>query len=214
MKGKKIFFSLLFFTLLFFVGAKETLAAKLYFNPASKDVTTGETFTASVMLDTQGEAASSTDAIVLYDSAKLTVVSASLGDLFANKIQEDYLTTGKVIFRATAPSGSPFTGSGVFAAIQFKAFASGKANVSFQFDPGSTIDSNVGKQGTEGEDILTTVQGAEYSIDYTGTGNGDSGVGGGTTEATQTSTPTAGFVSPTILLASLGFLLLLIPLFI
>lgn len=215
-KTKNILFLATSFILLFFLTPKEAKAASLSLSPATKNVIIGETFTVSVMLDTQGELTSGTDAIILYDAAKLSVVSAVLGDLYTNKVQEDSSTTGKVTFRATAPSGSPFNGSGVLATVQFKAIADGNANVSFDFTLGSTVDSNVGKQGTEGEDILTSATGATYTIGQSSGGDsGVPGVGGGeSTGSGTTTTPVAGFITPTILLAGLGLLLLFLPLFI
>jgi len=212
----KIVFILGFFLFFFFISPKKVRAASLSLNPATKQVGIGESFNVSVILDTQTDQSDGADVIVLYDSAKLTVVAAALGDLYGNKVTEDTTTTGKVIFRATSSAVDSFSGSGIFGIIQFKAIADGTANVSFDFTAGSTTDSNIAYQG---EDLLTTATGASYTV---GEGTGEMmavGVGGATESAvvatpTAESVPVSGIMSPTILLAGLGFLLLLIPLFI
>lgn len=197
MRHLKIFFSLILFAVLLCVSVKDASAAYFSFSPSSKNVTVDETFTVSVLLDTQNQSTDGADAIILYDSGKLSVTAASLGSLYANKVQEDYSTAGKVIFRATSTASSSFTGSGTFATITFKATSDGSANVNFQFTAGSTTDSNVAK---EGSDLLTSVSSATYTISTT------SGTGG-------TTLPETGLITPTILLASLGLLFILAPLF-
>lgn len=195
--SKRAIFLLSLLILLFFGGAKNALAATFSLNPSSKTVSVNETFTVSVLLDTEGQPTDGADAIILYDSGKLSVTSASLGSLYANKVIEDYATAGKVTLRATSTASTSFTGSGTFATIVFKAIADGNANVDFQFTAGSTTDSNVSK---EGSDLLTSVSSGSYTI------NASSGAGG-------TTLPQTGIITPTIFLASLGFLFILVPIF-
>lgn len=197
----KLYLSIFVFSFFFlFFGIKDASAATLSLSPASKQVSVNDTFVVSVMLDTQGETTDGVDAIIFYDSGKLSITSVSLGDLYANKLQEDYSTGGQITLRATSTATTSFTGSGTFATITFKAISDGNANVDFQFTAGSSTDSNVAK---EGQDLLTSVSGAVYTISPSG------GVGGGE----ETTLPETGIITPTILLASLGFLFILAPLF-
>ena len=179
-------------------------AATLSFSPASKSVNTNDTFNVDVILNTGGSDTDGADVIVRYDGNKLSLVSASLGSLYANKLTADTSTSGKITFRATSTEITAFNGTGTFASMTFKAIASGTANVYFDFTAGSTTDSNVAYKGA---DILGSVANASYTI---GTSTSGGTTTGGTTTGGTTSIPVSGTVEPTILLLGGGILLLLL----
>lgn len=178
-------------------------AASLSFSPASQAVTVNNAFDASVVLNTGGSDSDGVDAIVKYDGNKLEVVSATLGDLFANKLVADTSTAGQITFRATTPGETYYNGTGTFATINFKPIAEGTANVYFDFTAGSTTDSNVAYLG---EDILGSVSNASYSV---GQAAQASPAVGGNGTSTSSSVPASGTVEPTIILLAGGVLLIL-----
>jgi hypothetical protein len=205
----KLFFILLivFSVGLFVAAGPVKAAASLSLSPASKSVAVGESFTVDVMLDTKGAETDAADAIILYDSAKLEATAASLGSLYTNKLEENTGVSGKVILRATSSVASDYSGSGTFATITFNALESGTANVSFEFESGSTTDSNVASAGV---DILSSVANGTYTItsggiggtsDDTSTDSGDS--------TTSPQLPETASVGPTIFVTGLGVLAIL-----
>ena len=201
----KLIFVLLIISLggLFVTVSSAMAAASLSLSPASKSAAVNESFTVEVKLDTKGAETDATDAIILYDAVKLTVTSATLGALYANKLEENTNISGKVILRATSSATSSYSGSGTFASIVFKALETGEANVSFEFTSGSTTDSNVASSGV---DILGSVANATYTITSSGIG-GPTSTGSGT--ATGSTLPVTASIGPTFLVFGLGFLAIL-----
>ena len=204
----KLIFVLLIISLggLFVTASSAMAAASLSLSPASKSAVVNESFTVEVKLDTKGAETDATDAIILYDAVKLTVTSATLGALYANKLEENINISGKVILRATSSATSSYSGSGTFASIVFKALETGEANVSFEFTSGSTTDSNVASSGV---DILGSVANATYTITSSGVG-GPTSTGSGT--ATGSTLPVTASIGPTIIVTGLGFLAILVSL--
>lgn len=204
--SKKIFFSFIIIIFVLFVFANQAwAAASLSFSPASKTVALNETFSVDVMLSTGGAETDGTDAIVMYDANKLQVTAASLGNLYANKLIADTSTLGKIVFRATSTADQSYNGTGTFATITFKAYASGTqaAEVYFQFTSGSTTDSNVAYQGS---DLLGSVSNASYTISSAAA----SPAAGGVATSPTPSVPVSGSTTPTIFLLAGGLLLFLL----
>jgi len=196
---RKIF--LLFLFLFFFLKSPVTAlaAATLSFSPATKNVNLNESFNVDVVLTSGGAETDGADVIVQYDGNKLQVLSATLGDLYANKLTADTGTAGRITFRATSASDQRFNGTGVFATINFKAIAQGTANTFFDFTAGKTTDSNVASFGS---DILGSTSGGSYTI-------GSSGVGGTSpAPSSAPSVPVSGTAEPTIFLLFLGLTLI------
>lgn len=197
-QGVKLFLLPLVFLVVLFFPSEAKAAASLSFSPAAKTVVINDSFNVDVILNTGGQQSDGADVIVRYDGNKLTLVSATLGDLYINKLTADTSTAGKVTFRATSSEDQSFTGTGTFATMVFKAAAEGTANLYFDFTSGSTTDSNVAYLGS---DILGSTSNASYTITQSGTGG----------EASAApSIPESGMVSPTILLLAGGLLLLLV----
>jgi hypothetical protein len=203
---KLILVSLIIFLGGLFGAAKSAMAAaSLSLSPASQSVTVGGSLTVNVMLDTKGAETDATDAIILYDASKLEATSATLGSLYANKLEENTSISGKVILRATSSATSNYSGSGTFASIVFSGLSAGEANVSFEFTSGSTTDSNVASAGV---DILGSVADGTYTITSSGIGGtGDTSTDSGT--STTSTLPETASIGPTILVFGFGVLAIL-----
>lgn len=201
---------------LFIFPAKAWAAASLSFSPASQSVTLNNNFNISVILNTGGSDTDGADVIVNYDGNRLQIVSATLGDLYANKLVVDTSTNGKITLRATTTADQSYNGTGTFATLSFKAIAEGTANVYFDFTSGSTTDSNVAYLG---DDLLGSVSNGSYTISQSTTSTTTSSpspgasattsVGGGET-TTDGAVPVSGSVEPTIILLAGGAILLII----
>jgi hypothetical protein len=192
----------LFFCLLAFIffssPTKAWAAATLSFSPATKTVLVNDTFNVDVILNTGGSETDGADVIIRYDGNKLSLISAVLGDLYANKLTSDTSVAGKITLRATSSENASFNGTGTFATLTFKAIAGGTANLYFDFTSGATTDSNVAYQGN---DILGSTSNASYTITTSG-GNGGA--------SASPSLPVSGTTTPTLLVVGSGLLMLIL----
>lgn len=156
-------------------------AATLSVSPASQSVKTGDTFTVTVRLDTQGASIDGVDLRYLNFNSTLLQVRDANASQPGTQITADNLmpitavnsadnTGGKILFSQLAAGGTKYKGSGILATISFKAIAPGTAALTFNHTPKSTTDSNVAASG--GDDLLTAVINGSYTI---------SGAGGKTT---------------------------------
>lgn len=155
------------------VSPATVLAATLSLSPASATFNKGCSYTLDVNLDTGGAETDGTDAILLYDSSKLTGVTINT-DL-TPKIYSDFPgsniddASGKVTVSGLASVSSAFKGKGTMAKVVFTvkdAAATGATIVRFDFDPldkTKTTDSNVVQRGTAA-DILSGVTNGNYTI--------------------------------------------------
>ena len=207
------------FLLAFLVfSARPNLAfagASLSFSPASKSVMIEDNFEIYVVLDTDGVETDGVDLILTYDEMKLAATEAALGDLYDNKINEDFSQPGKIVLQAVSDVGSGFIGTGTVATLNFKAVAGGMAQVSFDMIGESTTDCNV---NSDGEDILASASNGSYTIFPEGVGQGvatASGTPTPTSTGTLTPTPTVpetGFFEPTVIGLGLGVIFIFVAL--
>jgi len=193
-------FGLLFLALSFIICAlsfpvKAEAAAYLSLSPATESVEVGKSFDVDVILNTGGTDTDAADVIINYDSAKLTLTTATLGDLYDNRLVTNTSVAGKVTLRATASAGSSFNGTGNFATLTFTGKATGTASVNFDFSANSTTDSNVAFSGS---DILGSVTNGTYTVVNAGT---LTNVTAATTRVTQ---PVTGGLAPTVTLGIFG----------
>lgn len=134
----------------------------------------GQEFSINVLLGTDNFDTNAADLILFYDPLFLQVVDYSPAagvQVKPGSLYESYpLNTvdpvsGKINVIAfsvisTYNSGS---GTGVLATVTFEPLQVGNTNITFDFTPGETIDSNVAQAGT-GVDILSSVSGASINI--------------------------------------------------
>ena len=190
--------------------------ASLSFSPASKSVMIEDSFEINVVLDTDGVETDGVDLILTYDEMKLAATEAALGDLYDNKINEDFSQPGKIVLQAVSDVGSGFVGTGTVATLNFKAVAGGMAQVSFDMIGESTTDCNV---NSDGEDILASVSNGSYTILPMGIGGVGDATASGTPTPTSTGTltptptvPESGFFEPTVIGLGLGAILIFVAL--
>ncbi len=70
-------------------------------------------------------------------------------------------TTGTIKLGQLSEGGSSFTGKGVLATIHFKALSAGTSYLKFDFNRGSTVDTNAAHRG---KDKLSSVVDAIYTV--------------------------------------------------
>lgn len=162
--------------ILSFPAAALAQTTSLEIDPASGPFNKGCSFTLNVQLKTGGAPTEGVDTIIIYDQARLTADSIKKGTLFTEyPISNIDSSAGKIAISAIASVGSPFTGSGVFASINFtvpSTAPTGTTQVNLDFDPNNkskTTDSNVsGVQGGVVVDMLDSVLNGSFTI---GTGS-------------------------------------------
>ena len=146
--------------------------AVILLDPQTKTVALGETFSADIVLNTAGKPIDGVDIYGLhYDPSILKViddmpnkkgVQIEPGKIIsfnaANTVDQQ---TGTIKFGQAAAGGKNFTGKGVLATIHFKAIGTGTSYLKFDFQPGSTVDTNAAHGG---KDQLSRVVDAIYVV--------------------------------------------------
>lgn len=149
----------------------QAAAATLSLSPATLSVKVGDVFNVDLVLDTGNQPVQGADVQNLnFNPALLQIQGTQLSagslmpDTLANSVDGQ---TGKIGFSQVAKGGASYTGSGVLGRASFKALSSGIADVTFDYAPGSTLDSNVASGGV---DILNGVTNGHYTITVQDTG--------------------------------------------
>lgn len=181
------------------------MAATLSLSPTGGSYNRGCTFQVAVVLDASNEQTDGTDAILIYDTTKLTLSAQAVQT--NTSIYPDYSnssdpSTGKISISGIASVSQAYSGKGNMATVSFQVksdAAPGPMTIRFDFDSSNkdkTTDSNVVERGTVKE-LLTQVTDGNYTIGSgtgctssgttttTGTG-GTSGTGAGTGASTST----------------------------
>lgn len=113
-------------------------ASSLQFSPATKSVSSNQTFTIDVTINTDGQTAMGANATVVYPAADLTVVSIENGSFFPDFTAP--FDSGLIEIRGyfSAANGGK-SGTGTLAKITFKAIKStGTSDVGFRCTDSST----------------------------------------------------------------------------
>lgn len=159
---------LVLFTIYYLLSVPIAYAAGATFSlsPASGSHNIGSVFSVNVILNTGSNETSGADAILIYEPAKLSAQSITAGAIYDSyPIKTINATAGKILISGiTSNASSSFSGNGTFATIAFKPLVSGTSTLRFDFKANEPTDSNVAKKGTQGEDILTSVSNATYTI--------------------------------------------------
>lgn len=146
------------FFLLFFFGASSAYAATLSLTPSTGVYTAGATFSASVVVNTNGASINAADGTLTFNPKEITVISVSKGSIFNLWTAEPSFSNaaGTITFSGGSPTG--YTGgNGVVISIAFRSVAAGSPRVSFS--KGSVLAAD-GK----GTNVLTTMNGGAYTI--------------------------------------------------
>ncbi|MBM3208788.1 hypothetical protein FJZ40_00640 [Candidatus Shapirobacteria bacterium] len=148
--------------------------ASFSLSPASGTYKVGTVITATLTLDTAGNQSSGADAILLYEPEKLAAQSIVAGSIYDSYPEKTINSTGGkiTISGITTDPSLGFLGKGTFATVKLKVLTSGTTTIRYDFNPGGSQDSNVAKKGSQGEDILSSVSNATYTLSTTGGGGG------------------------------------------
>jgi len=169
----------------------------LSLSPGSLMVNVGQTFNVNILLDTAGQAVDGVDIFYLHYNPQILEVqdadAATAGvQIKTGSIFPSYLgntvdpTTGKISISGIVTPGSTtgYSGSGIFATVNFKALAAATStSVYFDFTPGLTTDTNIAEHANPGHDILAAVNNGSYTIN-----SGQSSLPLPSTPSTSTST--------------------------
>lgn len=217
-----------------------TKAATLEFAPATGSYTTNTPFNVEIKVDTDSQDTQSTDAVIEFDTAFLSVENVTYGSFYPtvlHSIQDNKLYISGVVDDAASVKN----GTGTLATVSFKGLKAGTATLRFLCETGRTDDSNVSKNDTDATDLLVctsltqasyTLSGDPVTTNPDGTTTGTTGTDGsttGTTGGTDTShlgttvadgtIPATGFmdvvkIMPKIMMGLLFIAIGLIPLLI
>ncbi|HEX5430312.1 MAG TPA: cohesin domain-containing protein [Patescibacteria group bacterium] len=167
---KKVFLGL-GLPIVLFGFVKFAHAATLTLTPPSGTYQVGDAINVNINVDTEGAAIDGIDVYSLHYNPSILEIedadSAASGvQITAGTLLPQTLTntvnSGLIQFSQVTTGGTTYTGSGVLATINFKALAGGTSNLTFDFTPGSTSDTNVAGAGT---DKLTSVGTASLTVE-------------------------------------------------
>lgn len=148
---------LLFAVAYFLLPAAQAFAATLSISPDSGVHGTGETFSARVLVNTQGETINAADGVISFNPNELTVVSVSQsGSIFGLWAEEPAVSGGQITFSGGVPSG--YSGSsGQVMTITMRSNGSGSKRLSWQ--SGSVLAAD-----GRGTNVLSNMSGATYTV--------------------------------------------------
>ncbi|MFC1710342.1 cohesin domain-containing protein [Patescibacteria group bacterium] len=166
----KFFISFIFvgLGLIFWVRGVNAVGPSLRFDPEKVGVQTGDEFEVNVVFDTAGVSIGGVGVKINFKPEDIHASSIIVRDIF-----DDYPTAavdnnnGRIIISGiVSGSDNLYKGEGVFATIVFKAKSPGTSVVEFEYEPGSTRDSNIAITSGSGDALsqvssLTVVVGGE-----------------------------------------------------
>jgi len=212
---KRVFFLSCLF--LFGLVASASIAVeagpRFYFEPASGNYDNGSEFSVTVKIDTGEKEAMAADALINFDSSKLTVSSVTSGGFFSGFDYNIENSNGRLtIYAFSEQALQTKSGVGDLAVITFKAAAEGTASASFLCQAGNDTDSAI--WDAQGNDL----------IDCAANGSGSYTIGTGVASATPTESapeaptptpsqlPETGIETPLLILGASGGIMLLLSL--
>lgn len=133
-------------------------AATLSISPGTGVYTSGSTFTAQVIVNTQGSAINAAEGTLTFNPQELSVVGIAKGSIFSLwAVEPSYSNSaGTVSFGGGSPSG--YTGAGgTILSVTFRAKGSGASKVSFK--NGSVLAAD-----GRGTNVLNTMNGGTFTI--------------------------------------------------
>jgi hypothetical protein len=128
--------------------------------PISGSHTVGTSFDVNVTADSGGINIDGIDALLTYDSSKLSVTNLVMTNGLTNITFKNY-TSSTITFSQLAPFGTQIPLNTTVATITFMPTGIGNASVNFLFTLGNTTDSNIAVNGT---DILNSTTNGVYAI--------------------------------------------------
>lgn len=151
--------------------ANEMRSAQFSLVPDKTSYKKGDVVTVDVKLFTGGYMTDSADLVVKYDPAFLSAADtnfATEGQIYSEypAVQVDKENGLIGISGITLPGQNSFSGVGSFAKLNFTALKDGQTQVSIDFQPNSTADSNVVLSGSS-QDVIGSVVNADINISDT-----------------------------------------------
>lgn len=125
----------------------------LSINPSQSTITSGQTFTAEVRLNTNGQSVNGVETTVTYPSNRLSVVSVTNGTSFDIEAEKS-LSTGSI--RLAYGATNPKTGNHTIAIITFRANSAGSANVS--------LANSIVAESSSNTNVFKSSTGATYTV--------------------------------------------------
>jgi hypothetical protein len=157
--GIRVSLQLIVLAAIWLLWVSTAAAASLSLSPSTGVYQANSTFSAQVVVNTQGQAINAADATLSFNPSQLAVVSVNrTGSIFNLWVTEPTFSNsaGTISFSGGLPSG--YTGSaGAVMNVTFRAIGSGPARVNFS--SGSVL-ANDGR----GTNVLTTMNGGNYTI--------------------------------------------------
>jgi hypothetical protein len=147
------------------VKAVYAQVSSLGFSPLEVYVNEGETFTVDIVVDTAGEDVGGVGAKLSYDPSKISVLSVEKGTIFSEypALTSDDVK-GKIYISGIVSSANDlYEGKGVLATIEVLAKSEGSTLMIFEYEEGSTRDSNIAVMYGTG-DILGEVNNLRIAI--------------------------------------------------
>lgn len=144
-----------------------TREVSLSLSPDSQEVKLGESFTATIVLDTAGREVNAVDVVLDFDQDMFEVVE---GKAAAGKAFDRYFRNaaandkGLFTLSAAMDPGKSFKGKATLATLTLTGKKSGSSIVSIRFKEGSTVDSNVSFGDEATPDLLEKVVNAEVTL--------------------------------------------------
>jgi len=187
----------------FLLISSKSYAATLSISPASGEVS--GTFDSIIYVDPEGASISGVDAVIKYNPSFLEVQLIQDGSFEQYLKKNINKTTGTIEISAYNSSALITTRTAV-ATVSFKVIGvSGEADLSFDFTPGATDDSNV---AAGDQDVLSSAVGALYSMTFSAPATPGIGAGGDTS-VPEATTPAIGSTGTT----GFAFIILAISIF-
>lgn len=182
------------------IGTRAVVAGpRFYFEPASGNYNQGSDFSVTVKIDTGQKEAMAGDAVINFDSSRLTVVQVTNGGFFSGFDYDVESGSGRLtIYAFSEQALQTKSGTGDLAVITFKVASGGTASVSFLCQAGNDTDSAIwDAQGNDLIDCAANGSGS-YSLGQADSDSGeDTSTEGNTSTGGDTSTgDTSGDTSP------------------
>lgn len=151
--------------MLLFVSQSAFAAPQLLFSPNSLEVPTSGSVAVDVIIDTDNQDAIGADAFIKYDSDQIVIDSVEAGNAFNDyPALTNKLSASTVIISGIASNKSrALSGQAKLATIYLHGKQVGSGQLTFDFKPGSSTDSNIADVAATG-DILGQVGVLNYTV--------------------------------------------------
>lgn len=141
-----------------------TAMASLSLSPSRQTytLTPGLSYPVGIIVDSAGKSIDGVDVVISFDPQKVQVTTPAVNPTTAFEqypINNVSNPAGKIRFSALTFTPKPV--NGIIATFQIKPVAKGEVNLTFDFTPAATTDSNIAEHGTA-KDILEKVVNGNY----------------------------------------------------